>query len=65
MKEITKKWGFFGNVLDSLIKVGLPLIKNVVTSLAKDVFITLGLIAAASEIVAAIQRKTHGYWLYW
>ena len=39
---------------------GLPLIKNVLTPLAKSVFIPLGLTAVAPATDAAIQKKIHG-----
>ena len=37
--------------------VGLPLIKNEITPLAKSVSITLGLTSAATATDAAIQKK--------
>ena len=39
---------------------GLPLMKSVLTLLAKSVLIPLGLIAAASAADAAIQKKIYG-----
>ena len=39
---------------------GLPLIKNVLTPLAKSVFIPLGLTAVAPTTDVAIQKKIHG-----
>ena len=39
--------GFFGRLLGPLLKIGLPLIKNVIKPLAKSVLIPLGLTAAA------------------
>ena len=41
---------FLGKLLGPLLKTGLPLIKNVITSLAKSVLIPLGLTAAADLI---------------
>ena len=38
---------------------GLPLMRNVLTSLAKNVLIPLGLTAAAAATDAAIQNKTY------
>ena len=38
---------FLGKLLGPLLKAGLPLIKNVITPLAKSVSIPLGLTAAA------------------
>ena len=46
--------GFLSRLLGSLLKTGLPLIKNVIKPLAKSVLIPLGLIAAASAADAAI-----------
>ena len=42
------------------MKVGLPLIKNVLTTLAKSVLVPLGLTVAASETDAAIQKAFLG-----
>ena len=39
--------------------VGLPSIKNVLTSLAKNVVLPLGVTAAASATDAAIQKKIY------
>ena len=49
--------GFLGKLLCPLLKTGLPLIKNVVTPLAKSVLIPLGLTAAASAADAGIHKK--------
>ena len=43
--------------LGSLMKVDLPLMKNVLTALVKSSLIPLGVIAAASATDAAIQNK--------
>ena len=41
------------------MKVGLPLVKNVLTPLAKNVLIPLGLTAAAAlKANTAVQKKT-------
>ena len=40
--------GFLGRLLCPLLKIGLPLMKSVIQSLAKSVLIPLGLTAAAS-----------------
>ena len=40
--------GFLGKLLGPLLKTGLPLIKNVITPLAKSVLIPLGITAAGS-----------------
>ena len=45
------------NYLGPLMRVGLPLMKNVLTTLAKSVLISLGFTAVASATNAAIQKK--------
>ena len=52
--------GLLGKLLGPLLKTGLPLIKNVITPLAKSVFIPLGLPAAASEADAGTYKKILG-----
>ena len=49
--------GFLGKLLGSGLKTGLPLIKNVITPLAKSALIPLGLTAAASAADAGIHKK--------
>ena len=39
--------GFLGGRLDSVLKTGLPLMKNVIHPLVKSVLISVGLTAAA------------------
>ena len=51
--------GFLGKLLGPLLKTGLPLIKNVITPLAKSVLIPLGLTAAAAAD-AGIHKKISG-----
>ena len=51
--------GFLGKLLGPLLKTGLPLIKNVITPLAKSVLIPLGLTAGASATNERIHKK---YW---
>ena len=46
-----------GWLLGSLLKTGLPLIKDVIKPLAKSVLISLGLTAAASAADAGIHKK--------
>ena len=48
---------FLGKLLDPLLKIGLPLIKNVITSLDKSVLISSGLTAAASAADAGRHKK--------
>ena len=52
---------FLSRLLGPLLKTGLPLIKKVITPLAKGVLILLGLTAAASAADAGIHKKTLGY----
>ena len=49
--------GFLSKLLGPLLKTGLPLIKNVITPLAKSVLIPLGLTAAASAADAGRDKK--------
>ena len=52
--------GFLGRLLGSLLKTGLPLIKNVIIPLANSVLIPLGLTAAASPADAGTHKKILG-----
>ena len=52
--------GFLARLLGPLLKTGLPLIENVITTLAKSLLIPLGLTAAASAADAGIYRKILG-----
>ena len=49
--------GFLGRLLGPLLKRGLPLIKNVIKSLAKSVLIPLGFTTAVSAADAGIHKK--------
>ena len=49
--------GFLGRLLGSLLKTGLPLMKNVIKPLAKSVLVPLGVTAAASVADAGIHTK--------
>ena len=52
-------------MLDYLVlKTGLPLIKNVIKPLAKNVLISLGLTAATLAADAGIDKKNVGIWEY-
>ena len=53
--------GFLIRLLGSLLKTGLPLIKNVIKLLAKSVLIPLGLTEAASAADAGIHKKILGF----
>ena len=52
--------GILDKLLSPLLKAGLPLIKNVITSLAKSVLIPLGLTAAGSAADPGIHKKILG-----
>ena len=52
--------GFFGRLLDHLLKAGLPLMKSVIQPLAKNVLIPLGLAAAASAADVGTHKKIIG-----
>ena len=51
---MTQLGGFLGRLLGPLLKLGLPLMKNVTKPLAENVLILLGLTAAASATDAGI-----------
>ena len=55
LSKMIQSGGFLGRLLGPLLKTGLPLIKNVITPLAKSVLIPLGLTAAAAD--AGIHKK--------
>ena len=57
LHEIGQWGGFIGRFLRPLLKTALPLMKNVLKSLARNLLVPLGLIAAASATDAAIHRK--------
>ena len=58
LSNMIQAGGFLGRPLCSLLKTGLPLVKNVIKPLAKSVFIPLGLTSAASAADAAIHKKS-------
>ena len=58
-RKITCQEGGFLNFLRPLITAGLPLMKNVLTPLAKGFLIPVGLTATASATDAAIQKKIY------
>ena len=58
--RIIQSGGFLCKLLGPLLKIGLPLIKNVIKPLAKSVLIPLGLTAAASAADAGIHKKILG-----
>ena len=60
LSKMIQSGGLLGKLLGPLLKTGLPLIKNVITSLAKTVLIPLGLTAVASTKDAGIHKKILG-----
>ena len=60
ISKIIQSGGFLGRLLCPLLKTGLPLIKNVIKTLAKIVLTPLGLTAAASAADAGIHKKILG-----
>ena len=60
LSKMIQSEGFLGKLLGPLLKTGLPLIKNVITPLAKSVLIPLGLTTAASAADAGIHKKILG-----
>ena len=60
LSKMIQSVGFLWKLLGPLLKVGLPLIKNVITPWAKSVLIPLGLTTAASAADAGIHKKILG-----
>ena len=60
MHKVRQSGGFIRRILGPLLKNGLPLMKNVLKSLAKSVLIPLGLTAAISATDSAIRKKMFG-----
>ena len=60
LSDIVQSGGFLVRPLGPLLKPGLPLIRNVLQSLAKSVLIPLGLTATASVVDAGIYKKILG-----
>ena len=57
LSKMIQSEGFLGILLGPLLKIGLPLITNVIKPLAKSVLIPVGLTAAASAADAGIHKK--------
>ena len=57
LSKMIQSGGFLGKLHGPLLKTGLPLMKSVITPLAKSVLISLGLTAAASAADAGIHKK--------
>ena len=60
LSKMIQSGGFLGKLLGPLLKTRLPLMKIVITPLAKSVLIPLGLTAAASAADAGIHKKVLG-----
>ena len=60
VSKMIQSGGFLGRLLGPLLKTGLPLIKNVIKSLAKSVLIPLGLTAALSAADGGRHKKILG-----
>ena len=60
LSKMIQSGRFLGKLLVPLLKSGLPLIKNVITPLAKSVLIPLGLAAVASAADSGIHKKIFG-----
>ena len=58
--KITSQEGGFSKFFGSVMAAGLPLMKNVLTPLAKIVFLPLGLSAGMSAADATIQKSIYG-----
>ena len=59
LSKMIQSGGFLGGLLGSLLKIGLPLMKNVIKPLPKRVVIPLGLTAAAAAAAAAADAGIH------
>ena len=59
-RKITSQEGRFLSFLRPLITAGLPLMKSVITPLAKNVLLPFGLSAGMPAAYAAIQKKIYG-----
>ena len=57
LSKMIQSGGFLVNLLGLLLKTGLPLMKSVISPLAKSVLISLGLTAAASAADARTHKK--------
>ena len=57
LSKIIQSGGFLGKLPGPLLKTGLPLMKNVITPLAKSVLIPFGLTAAGSAADAGLHKK--------
>ena len=62
LSRMIQPGGFFGRLLSPLLKVGLPLMKDLIKPLAKSFLIPLGLTVAASAADAGIYKKNFRIW---
>ena len=60
LSKMIQSGGLIGRLLGLLLKLGLPLMKNVIKPLAKSVLIPLGLTAAASATDTGTHKKILG-----
>ena len=60
LSKMMQSGGFLGRLLGPLLKIGLPLMKNLIKTWAKSVLILLGLTAATSVSDAGIHKKFSG-----
>ena len=60
VRKITSQEGGFLSFIGALTTAGLPLMKSVLTPLAKKVVIPLGLSAGMPAVDAAFQKKMYG-----
>ena len=60
LSKMIQSGGFLGKLLGPLLKVGLPLMKSVITPLAKSILIPLGLTVASAAADAGIHKKILG-----
>ena len=58
LSKMIQSRGFLGRLLAPLLKTGLPLMKSVIQSIAKGVFIPLALTAASYATDARIHKKS-------
>ena len=59
-KVSNQETGSLSNLLSRLMKLGIPLMENVITALAKGVLIPFGLTATASATDTGTQKKIYG-----
>ena len=61
LSKMIQSGRFFGRLFGPLLKIGLPLMKNLIKPLAKKVLISLGLTATSSAADAGIDKKILGF----